>query len=547
MNDVICGQQPDTIADRTAENLLVAPHSETVPLLLRARAQTSPHRLALSARSARGFRDRLSYAQLVARMDAVAHSFRQLGVHPGDRLAVLLTNDAGREGILTALGTLALGAVIVPLNTRSSDDELAHALALVEPSAVLVDETAHPRIAKLWPSALRMVVGQPPNGDTGAIAWPDPEGQPAVASVSAPTDPDALAFLVFTSGTTARAKAVMHTHRTMIATGRCCAAALDLTPSDLYQAGYPFFTSAGLNIGCLASWISGGGFVFEEPQDNMARLAMMPREGTTIYHGVPSIIHFMLQQFERTRSEGRSDELPDLSRLRCVAYGGAAMPGEVSDRIARAWPWVEQIQIYGMTESGPSGTVLPPSEMLAKRGSVGRAMPDCRITVLDDAGDELPAGATGEIAIESPAVATGYYRDPQATAAAFSGRRVRTGDVGYLDGDGFLFFTDRKKDIINRGGLKVSSVSVEDVLCRHPMVAEAAVVAAPHPDLGEDVAACIVPQPGIEPDIDAITTFCRDRLADYAVPRRWLVLDELPKNPMGKILKGELRRRFAPK
>src|SRR5690606_10634080 len=146
-----------------------------------------------------------------------------------------------------------------------------------------------------------------------------------------------------------------------------------------------------------------------------------------------------------------------------------------------------------------------------------------------------PVGAQGEIVIEGPGVGIGYYRNPAATKEAFEGRAVRTGDVGYLDPEGFLFFGDRKKDVINRGGLKISSVAVESVLYRHPSVREAAVVPTPHPELGEDVAAFVVPYPGRDIDVEALAEFCRDKLADYERPRHWHVVEELPKNPMGKI------------
>lgn len=507
--------------------------SLSVPQLLHRRAAEAPHRIALSARAAAGWRDRLSYAQLVERMDAVARGLARLGIQAGERIGVLLTNDAGRECILTALGALRLGAVVVPLNTRSSDEELAYALELVEPAAVVTVAASAPRLSRLRPGCRLLLVDVDAELPAGVLPWPEPLEEPSGETPAADDDPDRLGCLLFTSGTTARSKAVMHTHRTMIGAGLCCGTALGLGPGDLYQGGWPFFTSSGLNLGCMASWTTGAGLVFEGLLDNAGRLRLIASERTTFYHGVPSVVHFMIEEFARGRY--------DVSSLRRVGYGGSAMPAEVIQRIEERWPGVEPVQIYGMTESGPAGTVLPPADRWRRHGSIGVAMRWCRVAILDEQGRALGPGETGEIAIAGPGVSPGYFRNPEATAAAFVGGAIRTGDVGHLDEEGFLFFTDRRKDIINRGGLKIASVAVEHVLYQHPAVREAAVVAVPHRDLGEDVAACIVPPPGVSPDLADLAAFCADRLADYERPRRWLVLGELPKNPMGKVLKTELR------
>ncbi len=504
----------------------------TVPDLLRRRAREAPNRMALSAHAAAGHRDRLTYAQLVQRMEAMARGLARCDLGRDDRIAVLLGNEAGRECILTALGALRLGAAVVPLNTRYADEELAHALALVEPAAVVTHGAGAVRVARLSPG-MRTLVVDGAGGEAGA-AWPEPEREPDGETPADPGDGSRLACLLFTSGTTARAKAVMHDHRSMIGAGLCCSAALGLTADDLYQGGWPFFTSSGLNLGCMSSWVAGGGFVFEEPLDNGGRLRLVARERSTFLHGVPSVIHFMIEEYARGAY--------DVSSLRRVGYGGAAMPAEIIGRIASSWPGVEQVQIYGMTESGPAGTRLEPADMWRKHGSIGTAMPHCEIAIVDETGAPMPAGTTGEILIRGPGVGRGYFRNPEATQAAFRDGGILTGDMGHLDAEGFLYFTDRKKDVINRGGLKIASVAVEQVLYRFPGVLEAAVVAISHPHLGEDVAACLVPQPGARLDPEEIGRFCTDKIADYERPRRWLILDALPKNPMGKVLKTELRR-----
>ncbi|WP_298960106.1 class I adenylate-forming enzyme family protein [uncultured Methylobacterium sp.] len=519
--------------------------SLTVPQLLRRRAREGRTGLALSAQAAGGWRDRLTYGQLVQRMDAVAAGFHALGLRTGDRIGVLLGNEAGRECLLTALGALRIGAAVVPFNTRAADEELGHALALAEPAAIACTAAGASRLARLAPAVRPLVVGPPAAGEgapAGAEPWQTPWPEPLAGEFAAAPpedpDPDRLGCLLFTSGTTARSKAVMHSHATMLGAGLACGEALGLRADDLYQGGWPFFTSSPLNLGAMSCWIAGAGLVLEEPLDNRGRLRLIASERTTFYHGVPSVVHFLMEEFAARPT--------DVSSLRRVGYGGSAMPPDVIRRLAAHWPQVEQVQIYGMTESGPSGTRLEPALMEDKLGSIGSAMPHCAVTIVDEAGAPLGPGETGEILLHGPGVARGYFRNPAATAEAFVQGGIRTGDVGHLDADGFLYFTDRRKDVINRGGLKVASVAVEEVLYRHPDVREAAVIAVPHPGLGEDVAACVVPREPGRLDTAALAAFCAERLADYARPRRWLVLDELPKNPMGKVLKTALRARFAP-
>lgn len=505
----------------------------TVPALLRQRAATAPGVTALSVRSHAGWRDRLSYAQLVDRMDRMAAGLFAAGLRPGGRLAVFLDNWAGREAVLSALGALRLSAAVSPINTRYADAALSHALGLVAPQIVVCPPDATERLARLCPGARILVVGA-----DGPDRWPDPMDQATAAPpLPDPTDPATPGPLLFTSGTTALPKAVVHTHGSMIAAGLACGTALGLRPGDLYHGGWPFSTSSGLNLGCASAWATGGGLVLEEPLDNAGRLALIASERSTFYHGVPSVVHFLVEETARGSH--------DLSSLRRVGYGGSAMPRRVVERLDALWPHVEQVQIYGMTESGPSGTVLAPEERYSRFGSVGRAMPHCAVRVVDAEGRDRAPGEDGEIVLCGPAVATGYLSNPEATAKAFDCGGIRTGDVGHLDEDGYLYFTDRLKDIINRGGMKIASIAVEEALYAHPAIREAAAVAVPHDALGEDIGACLVAEPGMALDLDEIARFCRERLADYEVPRHWRVLDALPKNAMGKVLKADLRARFV--
>lgn len=507
----------------------------TVPMLLARRANEMPFRIALSAQSVAGFRDRLGYAQLALYMRRVGAGLADLGVRRGDRVAVYLGNDAGREAVLTALGCLAIGAIVVPVNTRSSDDELRHALALVRPVLMVTVMASAASVCSLYPARLVLIDASSSQAlaTHAAVRWPEPTDAAAVCAPLDDASADEPACFLYTSGTTARSKAVVHTHRSMLHAGLAMGASVGLGLDALYQGAFPFFTSSCLNIGCMSSWVHGAGFVMEHGLDNAQRLRLVESERSSVYHGVPSVIQFMLDEAERGDY--------DLQHVRRLAYGGAAMPAHTIERIARLWPWMEQVHVWGMTESGPAGAWLPPHWLPAKAGFMGHAMPYCELRVVDEASRPAARGEAGELCFRGASMAVGYFDDPAATAQAFRGGWLHTGDVVVEDDDGLLRFVDRQKDVINRGGLKVSSAAVEAALLRIPGVAEAAVVAVTHERLGEDVAACVVGRAGVQLDPDAMTAWCREHLADYEVPRQWVFLSELPKSPMGKVLKRELR------
>ncbi len=344
-------------------------------------------------------------------------------------------------------------------------------------------------------------------------------------------------MLLFTSGTTARSKAVTHCHRSQLYCGHAIAGAVGLTDQDTYQGAWPVYTSSVLNMACMAAWVSGAGVVLEPSVlDNAGRLRLIETEGTTVYHGVTSPLNFMIDEYPNAAY--------DLSRVRRLGYGGAAMPAEVIAKFRRHLPWVDQVHIWGMTETGPAGTVLAPWFLPRKAGCIGVAQPGCAVRVIGEDGRPAAPGESGEIVFSGQSAALGYWRNPEATAEAFVDGWVRTGDIGRIDDEGHLHFVDRKKDIINRGGLKIASAAVEEAIYRFAGVAEAAVVAVPHPGLGEDIAACVVARPGVALDTAALRAHCAGLLADFATPRQWHVLEALPKNPMGKILKRELREQL---
>ncbi|MEN2976629.1 class I adenylate-forming enzyme family protein (plasmid) [Tistrella bauzanensis] len=490
-----------------------------------------------------------SFAEMAARSSVLARGLYQAGIRPGEALGVLATNMAITEAHLVQFAAARLGAVLVPLNPRYGDEDLDHALALSDVRMVIAETALMPRLAAARARCGRGFVCVDAAAADGLQALLAAGDAVSGQSWAAPTPSD-TADLIFTSGTTGRPKAVVHTQGSAVATGAIFGTALTLGPGDIHHHAVPFFTSSGVHFNPLAALWAGATMIVEPAFDADAILNRIAARRSTVLLSVPSGYLYILDALER-----RGDDAPDLSSIRIWNYGGAAMPQEAVIALAKRFPDVDQRQNYGMTETGPTGTMLQPDEVLSHPGSVGRPMPLCRVRITDEAGRPQPAGRPGEIEIASPANMAGYHGDATATAATLCDGWVRTGDWGMIDDDGHLHHLDRLKDVIVRGGLKIAARRVEEVLHRVPGVFEAAVIALPHPRLGEDVAAVIVrgrthePAPAIDETdqqfIARLTAAARAVLADYETPRRIFITDALPRNPLGKVLKTELRRCYA--
>jgi acyl-CoA synthetase (AMP-forming)/AMP-acid ligase II len=324
------------------------------------------------------------------------------------------------------------------------------------------------------------------------------------------------------------------THRRSVVSAYGFAEAMSLDKNDVYESFFPFFTTASLHCLLLPSWWAGAHAVLDPACDLPAILRRIERERTTKYIGAPSFYIFLLEAYDPT--------LHDLSHLKLFDYGGASMSVEVIKRLAETFPHVELRQTYGMTESGPAGTVLNGEDAMSRLGSVGRPWPLTEVRIVDDSGACVGAGTPGEISIRSPSVMREYFDEPALTQSTLRDGWLLTGDIGYLDADGFLYHLDRKKDMIIRGGHNIGSLEVEETFYRHPAVQEAAVIAVPHPKLGEDIQAFIVLRPGHQAEVEELRTFCLDKLADYKIPRPIRFTESLPRGPMGKVLKNELRK-----
>ena len=464
---------------------------------------------------------------------AVAAFLADVGVAAGDRVALYCVNSA--EFAMAYLGILKAGAVVVPLNLLLNPKELAFiaedagACALVYHAALADRVTAFRAAAPRLESALCIgdVPARPDDGLWSQLAQRPPGPAPSI-------DPaEDLAAILYTSGTTGRPKGAMLTHRNLLSNTRSIMGALDLRPGvDRLLVVLPMFHSFAATVGMLTPLLHGLSFVPVPRFEPGLVSDSIGRTGATVFLGVPSLYNLLLRLPD--------EQLPRWGSVRIGISGGAAMPAELMRRFEARFGF-PILEGDGPTECSPVICVNP-VDGVRKPASVGLPVPDVEIAAFDDAGARLGPDAIGEICVRGPNVMKGYWRLPEATAESFFGEWVRTGDLGYLDRDGYVFLVDRKKDMIIVNGMNVYPRMIEEVLYRLPGVAEAAVVGEPDETHGEVPVAHVVTTEGATLDAATVRAWCRDHLGKHEVPRRVLFREALPKNAAGKILKRELRR-----
>lgn len=461
----------------------------------------------------------LTRRQWHERSNAFAHGLVARGVERDDKVALAYDNARWFDYAVAWMGVLKAGAVAVPLSTRFGPAELDHIRAHAEPVGLVGPADLVPDLG-VWTATPEEVEAGRSHESTGIRRGPND-----------------LADLLYTSGTTGLPKGVATTNANLLglaggggATGMFAGMASGDRPPVLLHA-FPVSTFAGSH-GMVLLPLASGLLGLPMAKFDAERCAeLIERHEVTLIYLVPTMGQLLL------RSGALADR--DVSSVKVTMWGGSAMPPAALRGIAEALPDALHLNIYGLTEGGPAVTVMPYDP--SRPDAIGRATGEgVEIGILDPDGEPVGASEEGEICLRMPDVPTRtYYRDAEATERVFGGGWVHTGDIGYLDPDGYLYLVDRQKDLIIRGGYNISCVEVENVLHEHPAVAEAAVFGAPHEVLGEDVVAAVVLSGDVS-DED-LAAFCRERLASYKVPRRFLHRDALPRNAMGKALKRQLR------
>ncbi|MGW0946419.1 acyl-CoA synthetase [Streptomyces sp. NPDC002623] len=477
---------------------------------------------------------RLTVRRLHERVEQLASALTELGVGRGDVVALLLYNRP--EFLELVYATNRIGAVFLPLNYRLSEEEWAYILGHSRAKAIVTEaEFVRPvdRIAgKLDDLEHRILVDDPPAPDwTGYEALLDRHRGAHIPAVD--VGPEDLQRLMYTSGTTSRPKGVRITYGNVQAKNLAHIVHFGLTAADTTLVCGPLYHVGGLDMPALATLYAGGGVVLQRRFDAEGALRAIQEHGVTNVWLAPAMVNAVLEVPDR--------EAYDTSSVRFILGGGEKTPEPVLRRIMNAFPNAWFADAYGLTETVSGDTFLDREHALSKLGSVGRPVPHTRVRIVDDTGQELPAGELGEITLRGPKVFAGYWRDEKATAAALRDGWFHTGDIGHLDEDGFLYIDDRKKDMIVSGGENIATPEVERVLYECPAVLEAAVVGLTHPRWGEVPRAFVVFRPGASAGPEELREFCRERLAKFKVPARFDIVDELPRTPSGKVLKRTLR------
>ncbi|MBE0489961.1 MAG: AMP-binding protein [Halomonas sp.] len=480
------------------------------------------------------FNDRhWSYADLNRAVNRVANRLLESGLAPGDRLAVYGKNSDAY--VIAWLAATRAGLVHVPVNYALTADELGYILEQSGATGLLSDlGLADTVTAATEGKALALSgtlhAGESDGFDVLAAAMGEGgEAEPEVAVEGA-----SLAQLLYTSGTTAAPKAAMMTHQALLAEYMACMVELDIKGDEPMLAALPLYHSAQMHVFLMPALLLGAPVHLREaplPDDCLAQIS---RQGIASFFAPPTVWISLLRHPDFERS--------DLSRLKKAYYGASIMPVPVLEELRRRIPGVGLYNCYGQSEIAPLATVLRPEEHDARPASAGRPILTVETRIVDAEMNDVPTGEHGEIVHRSPQLLTGYWDKPEMTEEAFLGGWFHSGDVGYVDEEGYLFIVDRIKDVINTGGVVVASREVEEGLFQHPAVSEVAVIGLPDEKWIEAITAVVVLKEGEAASEEALIAHAKRVMAHYKVPKRVLFADALPKSTAGKILKRHLRK-----
>ncbi len=537
----------------------VPPHLEyeTIPLFeyLDRAAARYPQRTALVFQNLR-----LGYAQLKEQAETVAANLQRLGVAKGDRVAIMLPNLP--QTVIAYWGVLKAGAVVVMTNPLYMEKELVHHITDSGSRVMIVLDRLWPKISSLWPKLelktvittsvadglrfpLNLLYPVKARREKTAVSVPH-DGKTVLPwkilvrkktrFEPVPIDPGQdLAVLQYTGGTTGVAKGVMLGHDNMGANVQQCSAVLHAIGDEpeVFLGLLPYFHVYGLTV-CINFATALSATVAPYPQFVPQEvLKAMEKVRPTIFPSAPAVFNALLQQ--------KNIQDFDLRSIRFCVTGSAPMPVELTKKF-KELTGAEIIEGFGLTESSPV-THLNPIRGKRKTGSIGLPFPDTDASIVDTkmGTEHLPPGEEGELIIRGPQVMRGYWGQPEETAGTLRNNWLYTGDIASMDEEGYFFIVDRKKDLIISGGYNIYPREIDELLYEHPQVADAVCVGVPHKTRGEIIKAYIVPKPDQEIDKKEIIAFCRQKLANYKVPKQIEFREELPKTIVGKVLRRVLR------
>jgi len=471
-----------------------------------------------------------TYGALRSQIASMRGELARMGVGKGDVVALLCGNS--RYFVVSYLASVGIGAIVAPLNPTSPAPEIENELNVVKPTVVVIEPSAAvawSQISSVTTSAVRIVVATEGHSIPGAFTIDSfLSGEPGPLVDVEATHP---AVYMFTSGTAGSPKAAVLTHNNLFTNIRQANVAEHIGPSDVTYGVLPLFHIFGLNV-LLGTTLAGGGcVVLVQRFDPMSTIETITERKVTIIPGAPSM-WMALAQLDHPSADS-------FKGVRIALSGAAKLPEQIAHSIAARFGL--QIQEgYGLTEAAPVVTTSVGMEWTP--GSIGRPVPGIELRLVDENGEDVLVGDSGEIWIRGENIFAGYLNDPEATARVLSRDGwLRTGDIAVVDEDGHLYMVDRAKDLIIVSGFNVFPAEVEGVLASHPDIAEVSVIGTAHPHTGEAVRAYVVARNGVHLDEDAIVDFCRTKLARYKCPSKVMFVDSLPRNISGKVQRYALR------
>ncbi len=501
--------------------------------LLRRTARKHPDRVALVSQEGK----RLTYRDFEDLSNRFANGLLRLGIKKNDKIALLSLNS--NEQLIAFFGIFKMGGILVPINARLATAEMAWILEHSESTCMIFSHDFQVRHEALQSQPLELrthiVIGdKASSGEVVTFEEVLDQGggeEPPVEVLG-----DDVALLVYTAGTTGRPKGVLLTHNSAIWNCVNWAHSGTYREGDLVLQVFPLYHMAAIGNVLTYIYMAGTNHLKKtfDPKECMETIG---RERINRWAAAPTVFNMLLQL--------PGIDLYDTSTVTLLGSGAAIMPVETRRRIRSVFPKARLFDNYGMTEAAGGITTLGPEDAERKEASVGKPLISVEMLVVDDNDRPVPPGEVGEVVFRGNNLMKGYYKDPQATEEAMRGGWMHTGDLGRLDEEGFLYVVDRKKDMIITGGENVYPREVEEVLYAHPNIAEAAVIGVPDPKWGEAIKAVVTLKSDKTISERELIDFCRERIAGFKCPKSVEVVQELPKNPAGKILKRTLREDHA--